>query len=184
MNPFDLVVYGYIFILQVWAVFITTVFRVWLLVASILWIWIGFAIVLPNIEFWAHISWLGELVVVEPMLYLFNLFVSIGDTIRADYLIPEENPVKIGFLLLGWLFFIGLSLAIMPLITIGWVVFGYVGFTKLCSPLVGGAMMASAGGEAAPESNVGRIFRGHTTLAKVYDADIQANAIAAAFKKK
>lgn len=185
MNPFNILVHALLLVFEAYSVIMVNLFRVWKLVASVLWVWMAFALVMPGIEFWAHISWLLGLVIVDPALYLFNLFVHISDTIRDDYLLNAENPAKIAFLLLGWLFFIGLSLVIMPSIYFVWVIFAYFGLINLGTGDIRAALMIRAGSEASPDhSNIGRIFRGHTTLAKVYDADIQANAIVGAFKKK
>ncbi len=186
MNPFNYVAQGLFLVYEVYKAIMMTILRVWSIVGSALVAWILIAIFLPGISFFEHVEWLLTVVVVNPALFLFESFSGIAEYILVNYVQVEENPVKLALSLLGWLGFVGLSLIIMPAIYFGWVVFSYMGFANLLSGKTKAQFMSMTAGGSVSGSmeNLSHIFRGHTTVQKVYDADVQANSIADAIKNK
>ncbi len=186
MNPFNYVAQAFFLAYEAYKFIMTTIFSIWKIVGSVLVVWVFITIFLPNINFFEHIEWLMTVVIVDPTLYLFESFSGIAEYILVNHVQVEENPVKLAFYLLGWLGFVGLSLIIMPLMYFGWFVFTYMGFGNLLSGKTKAQFYAmSAGGDSSGVlENLSHIFRGHTTVQKVYDADVQANAIADALKNK
>ena len=186
LNPFNILMYALNFLYGIYGYILVTFFTVWRLACSVLWIWLVIALLLPDINFVEHITMLMNTIVIDPVVQLMYFFSEFAEVIRTDYLIPESNGFKIAFYLMGWLFFIGLTLLVMPLLWFGWFVHAYFGFATLLSGeakwMFFGATLG--GGTSGNPSNLSHLFMGRTSYAEVYDADVKANAIAEALSRK
>ena len=136
-------------------------------------VWIVIALVIPGINWYEHVYWLGEILVGVPTIFIFNFFTEYHESLSSEDW-SDHNPIQDAVYIMCWLGAIGLSLAapvILWFTQLFLVVHALTNWNTLFD------VKTSPDGD-----NMVNLLSGRTTIQKTFDADVTANAVASKFK--
>lgn len=186
LNPFNLIVHIVFFFYNIYKEIMTAVMNLWQLACVVLIGWLIVALVIPGIDYAEHLTMLFNNIIVDPAIFLIHYFSDLTETVRVEWLIPEENFLKHAWFLFLWAFLNLVTLAVAPVIWFGWIINAYLGFWRTLSgeaeAMFMGASMGASG--SAGMRNLGHLIMGRVSIKEMYDNDAKANSIVEAFERK
>jgi len=133
-------------------------------------VWFIVVLVIPGINWYEHVYWLGSIIVVTPTAFIYNFFTEFWQSIVAEDW-SNHNPIQDAVYIMLYLGGIALSLALPVLLWLSML------FITL-DTLTGWTKIGTTGSVSADNKNIEHLLTGRTTIGHTYDADVIANAIA------
>ena len=136
-------------------------------------VWLVVALVIPGIDWYDHVYWLGSILVGAPAAFIFEFFTEYYESVLAEDW-SDHNPIQDAVYIMSYLGALGLSLA-LPVIFVLTQLFLVVHALTNWNTLFDG--------KTSPDGdNMVNLLSGRTTIQKTFDADVTANAVASKFK--
>ena len=181
LNPFDYVAQIFILLPRKLFLFIAgIVINIVGWASQLLILWTALMLFWPGVDFFEHVNWLYGMIFVDPIMWAFHFFVDLTETVKVEHLDVAVGASETFFWFVMWLGCLAMTLVVGPAWVVMWLMLGYVTFVmNSVSDAVREDLLVGHGYTSPTIQNLQHLAMGRTTIQDTYDAEVQANEIAA-----